>query len=304
MMIAPDGRGAVSVLVADALLQRPRLYSAFLLYLLAQLFEALPEVGDLEKPKLVFFFDEAHLLFKELPSSLLEKIELVVRLIRSRGVGLYFISQNPSDIPDSVLGQLSHRVQHALRAYTPKDQKSVKAAADAFRPNPAFDTATAISELQVGEALVSFLDEAGAPLPVQRAWVIPPRSRVGSITDPERQAVLAGSPVGERYDLAVDRESAFERLARPAPTPATPPAVPAGSGAWQRGALPSRPGLPQPSPIQATPGSSGPGLAEQIFFGTSRRQGVAEAMAKSVARSVGSQVGRSLVRGLLGSWLR
>jgi hypothetical protein len=217
-------------------------------------------------------------------------------------VGLYFISQSPSDIPDSVLGQLGNRVQHALRAYTPKDQKALRAAADGFRTNPAFDTATALAELQVGEALVSFLDESGAPTPVERAWVVPPASRVGAITDAERQAVLAESPVGPRYDQAVDRESAFERLSKPqAPAPA-PPATAQGTGAWQRGAVPTR--QPGPTGAAAPPAATGPGLAEQIFFGTGRRQGVAEAMAKSVARSVGSQVGRSLVRGILGSLLK
>jgi hypothetical protein len=289
------GRGYVSVLAADRLMQSPRLYSTFLLWLLAELFEELPEVGDLDRPKLVFFFDEAHLLFDGAPRALVEKVEQVVRLIRSKGVGVYFISQSPLDIPDDVLGQLGNRVQHALRAFTPRDQKAVRAAAETFRANPAFDTAAAITELAVGEALVSTLDARGTPGVVERALVAPPGARLGPVTPDERQAVLEASPVRGLYDRPVDRESAYEQLA--ARTRAA--AVQAGSG------------------VPAAPSGAGPSLGDVLggVFGGGQpagrgrpaartREGIGEALAKSVARSVGSQVGRQIVRGVLGAIFR
>ncbi|MFZ6761344.1 helicase HerA-like domain-containing protein [Pseudoroseomonas sp. WGS1072] len=238
MLLAPDGRGAVNVLAADELVQRPRLYATFLLWLLSELFEELPEVGDLEKPKLVFFFDEAHLLFKDAPRALLEKVEQVVRLIRSKGVGVYFVTQNPLDVPQGVLGQLGNRVQHALRAFTPADQKAVRAAAQTFRANPGFDTEAAITELGVGEALVSTLQPGGAPGPVQRTRIRPPQSRMGTITPEERQALIGHSPLGGKYDTPVDRASAYELLQQRAatvPEEAGPHASPWGGPAPVRG---------------------------------------------------------------------
>src|SRR5262249_51579519 len=202
----------VNVLAADKLMQSPRLYSTFLLWLLSELFQVMPEVGDADKPKFVFFFDEAHLLFDDAPKALLDKIEQVVRLIRSKGVGVYFISQSPLDVPDSVLGQLSNRVQHALRAFTPKDQKAVKTAADTFRPNPKFKAAEAIIELGVGEALVSFLDGKGVPTPVERCLIAPPRGRIGPASDTERAAIIKASPLAGKYERPIDRESAYEVL--------------------------------------------------------------------------------------------
>ena len=212
MQTDEHGRGVVNILAADKLFNSPRLYATALLWLLAELYENLPEVGDRDKPKLVFFFDEAHLLFKEAPDALLEKIEQVVRLIRSKGVGVYFVSQNPLDIPDSVLGQLGNRVQHALRAFTPRDQKAVKAAAETLPQNPKVDTETAIMELGVGEALVTFLDEKGRPTPVERALVLPPSSRIGPLQASERQQAVTGSLVYGQYEKLLDRESAFEHL--------------------------------------------------------------------------------------------
>jgi uncharacterized protein len=212
MLTDQQGRGAVNILVADKLLQSPKLYATSLLWLLSELFEELPEAGDLPKPKLVFFFDEAHLLFDDAPEALVDKIEQVVRLIRSKGIGVYFVTQNPLDVPAKVLGQLGNRVQHALRAFTPRDQKAVRAAAETFRPNPKIKTQAAITELAVGEALVSVLDEKGTPTPVERALIRPPQSRVGPISEDERRQVLAMSPVGPKYDQLVDRESAYERL--------------------------------------------------------------------------------------------
>ena len=212
MRTSTDGRGIINILAADTLMQSPRLYATFLLWLLSELFDELPEIGDPEKPKLVFFFDEAHLLFNDAPKALLEKIELVVRLIRSKGVGVYFVSQNPLDVPDIVLAQIGNRVQHALRAFTPRDTKAVKAAADTFRVNPEFSTFDVITQLGTGEALVSTLEEKGVPSVVQRTLVRPPSSRIGAITPEERAAVIAASPVAGVYDKAVDRESAFEML--------------------------------------------------------------------------------------------
>lgn len=287
-----DGRGVINILAADQLMAAPRLYSTFLLWLLSELFEQLPEVGDVDKPKLVFFFDEAHLLFNEAPAALLEKIEQVVRLIRSKGVGIYFVTQNPLDIPDTVLGQLGNRVQHALRVFTPRDQKAVKAAAETMRANPAFNTETAITELGVGEALVSFLDEKGRPNVVERAFVLPPASRIGPLTGEERQAVIEGSAIYGHYEALVDRESAYEKLkarTAPAATPTTQNSeaaqAPAADGGWFGGLG------------NILGGSSGSG---------GRNKGgdsVLEAAAKSAARAIGSQVGREIIRGVLGSIL-
>ncbi|MGB4812187.1 MAG: helicase HerA-like domain-containing protein [Methylophilaceae bacterium] len=271
-----QGRGIVNILASDKLFNSPRIYATLLLWLLSELFEKLPEVGDLDKPKLVFFFDEAHLLFNDAPQALLTKIEQVVRLIRSKGVGVYFVSQNPLDIPDVVLGQLGNRVQHALRAFTPRDQKAVNAAAETFRSNPKVDVATAITELGVGEALVSFLDEKGIPTPVERTFVCPPNSRIGAITDAERSDVMKTSIVLGVYDKTVDRESAYEILKNRAAQSATEAKVDEGFH-WG-----------------------------DIFGGsskTSRSDNMLESAAKSAARAMGSQLGRSIVRGVLGSIL-
>jgi len=276
-----SGRGFVSVLAANKLISTPRLYATFLLWLMSELFEELPEVGDPEKPRLVFFFDEAHLLFRDAPSSLLEKVEQVVRLIRSKGVGVYFVTQNPADIPDTVLGQLGNRVQHALRAYTPAEQRGLKAASDSFRPNPAFDTAEAIQGLGVGEALVSVLDEKGAPTVVQKTLVRPPVSRLGPITPAERTSIMAASPVRGLYDEAKDRESAYELLAARAQAAVSEPAeAPARDAGWADAAPPEPRRAPAPR--------------------ASNRQGMGEAFAKSMLRTIGSQVGRELIRGVLG----
>ncbi len=282
------GKGIVNILAADKLLNAPKLYSTLLLWLLSELFERLPEVGDRDKPKLVFFFDEAHLLFTDAPKNLLDKIEQVVRLIRSKGVGVYFVTQNPLDVPDAVLGQLGNRVQHALRAFTPRDQKAVKAAAETMRANPKLDTERAITELGVGEALVSFLDEKGRPTMVERAYVLPPASRIGPISPDERRAVLAASPVAGVYDKTVDRDSAYERLrgragaGAPAPSGGTPAGETAASGGW----------------MDSLKGSLG-----GLMSGSGRKDSMVEAMAKSAARTVGSTVGREIVRGVLGSLL-
>ena len=292
LMQTDGGKGIVNVLAADQLMSSPRLYSTFLLWLLSELFEQLPEVGDMDKPKLVFFFDEAHLLFNEAPPALLEKIEQVVRLIRSKGVGVYFVTQNPLDIPDTVLGQLGNRVQHALRAFTPRDQKAVKTAADTLRPNPKFDAAAVITELGVGEALVSFLDEKGRPTIVERAFILPPASRIGPLTADERQAVIQGSLVYGVYEKTQDRESAYEKLKGRAPAPQAPTPMPA------------------PAPVEAPAPSGGIfGSLGDLFGGTRGprgglgREGVGEALAKSAARAIGSQVGREIIRGVLGSIL-
>jgi len=268
-----SGRGFVNVLAANKLIASPRLYATFLLWLMSELFEELPEVGDPDKPRLAFFFDEAHLLFRDAPKPLLEKVEQVVRLIRSKGVGVYFVTQNPADIPDTVLGQLGNRIQHALRAYTPADQRGLKAASDSFRPNPAFDTAEAIQGLGVGEALVSVLDEKGAPTVVQKTTIRPPVSRLGPITPAERTGIMTASPVRGLYDEAKDRESAYEMLrdrarAAEAPEPAAP--------------------VERDEPRRAPAARP------------SNRQGMGEAFAKSMLRTIGSQVGRELIRGVLG----
>ena len=255
MRTTPDGRGVISILAADQLILKPRLYSSFLLWLLSELFETLPEVGDLDKPKLVFVFDEAHLLFDDAPPALQQRIEQVVRLIRSKGVGVYFCSQFPDDVPDNILGQLGNRVQHALRAFTPRDQKAVKTAAETFVPNPSLDVAKTISQLGVGEALVSMLMDKGVPMPVERTLVAPPRSRMGAITEAERARVRAGSAVGAKYDAAVDRESAAEMLAArhadavPTPAPRETPPSPAATGRqWIRTDHARRDARHQPPP--------------------------------------------------------
>jgi uncharacterized protein len=277
MRIAPDGRGYVSVLAAGTLMQSPQLYATFLLWLMSELFEALPEVGDPDKPKLVFFFDEAHLLFDGAPKALLDKIEQVVKLIRSKGVGIYFVTQNPLDIPESVLAQLGNRVQHALRAYTPREQQAVKVAADTFRPNPAFSTAEVISQLGIGEALVSVLEDKGIPSMVGRTLIRPPSSRMGPITPGERAQIMAASPVGSAYDTPVDRESAYEVLTRKttqetaaAPAPKAPAGRASTRESWEEAAVKS----------------------------------FTRAMASSAGRQVMNAIGKELVRGVLGGLLR
>ena len=299
------GRGVVNILAADKLMNAPLLYSTFLLWMLSELYENLPEVGDLDKPKLVFFFDEAHLLFSEAPKPLLQKIEQVVRLIRSKGVGVFFITQNPLDIPDTVLGQLGNRVQHALRAYTPRDQKAVKAAAETFRPNPALDTAQVITELGVGEALVSFLDEKGRPDMVQRAFILPPSSQIGPVTPAERKQVMAQSIVAGVYEATVDRESAQEVLARrvAAGAPATLPGASGGNAGTQGARADGTSGSPAASTAGAPDLSIG-GMLGSLFGASSKRDSPVQAMVKSAARSIGSQVGREIIRGVLGSILK
>jgi len=301
-----NGKGVVNILAADRLLHSPRLYAVFLLWMLAELFERLPEVGDLDKPKLVFFFDEAHLLFDEAPKALLQKIEQVVRLIRSKGVGVYFVTQNPLDIPDTVLGQLGNRVQHALRAYTPRDQKAVQAAAQTFRPNPQLDTVQAITELGVGEALISFLDEQGRPNVVERAFIVPPASQIGPINAAERGEIIANSIVAGVYEKAVDRESAYEKLTR---------RMDSRMSSKQESRVAVRPAAPQQTEKPETsPPSAGSSFGDTVrdmmggLFGGSgigrRKDTVVEAMVKSAARSIGSQVGREIIRGVLGSILK
>jgi len=284
LMQTDRGRGVVNILAGEKLMGAPKLYSTFLLWLLSELFEHLPEVGDPEKPKMVFFFDEAHLLFSEAPKALLEKIEQVVRLIRSKGVGVYFVTQNPLDIPDSVLGQLGNRVQHALRAFTPRDQKAVKAAGQTTRANPKLDAETAITGLSVGEALVSLLDEKGRPSVVERAFVVPPASRMGPLTDPERDAAIKTSAIYGHYEKVIDRESAYEKLKNR--TAARQETVQAGAQAGG-GLLDALGGV--------FAGRTGPRGGH--------RDGLIEAMAKSTVRTIGSQIGREVVRGVLGSIL-
>ncbi len=296
------GKGVVNILAADKLTNAPKLYATFLLWMLSELFEHLPEVGDPEKPKLVFFFDEAHLLFTDAPKPLLTKIEQVVRLIRSKGVGVYFVTQNPLDIPESVLGQLSNRVQHALRAFTPKDQKAVKAAADTLRPNPKLKTAEVIMELGVGEALVSFLDEKGRPGMVERAFVVPPGSQLGPIDAAERRKAIESATIYGHYEKSVDRESAYEKLK--------------GRAVERHDETPSAPRPPNPTgPAGATPagaaaeGRGAGGMVSDILFGRTgprggqQSRGIIEALATSAARSIGSGIGRQVLRGVLGSIL-
>ncbi|MBM3545524.1 MAG: DUF853 family protein [Alphaproteobacteria bacterium] len=307
-LLMTDGqqRGAINVLAADQLIQRPRLYATFLLWLLAELFEALPEAGDLDKPKLVFFFDEAHLLFKDANPALIEKVEQVVRLIRSKGVGIFFVTQSPLDIPETVLGQLGNRVQHALRAFTPRDQKAVRAVAETFRASPGLNAEQAISELAIGEALVSVLDERGTPTPVVRTLIRPPASRLGAITPEERRATLGMSPIGDRYDQRVDRESAFEQLAKAAEPP--PSSNPWGKAADAIG-IPNPWGRPRETPQAPAPtGQRVPPSRMPRAPAGRPRQTIAETAAKTVVRSIsssiGSAIGRQIVRGVLGSILK
>ena len=286
-----SGRGVINILSADQLIMKPRLYSSFLLWLLSELFENLPEVGDIEKPRLVFFFDEAHLLFDDAPPVLRQRVEQVVRLIRSKGVGVYFCSQFPDDIPNEILGQLGNRIQHALRAYTPRDQKAVRTAAETFVSNPKLDVAAVISQLGVGEALVSTLQERGIPMAVERTLICPPRCRAGAITPEERATVRSRSPIGGKYDTRVNRESAYEILSRRTVSENIPAPV---TQSGQR-------------PVQTTPAESKPegggGRFGELLWGTKRRQGMVETMAKQAVRTIGSQIGRQIFRGLLGGIL-
>ena len=302
MHVDRDGRGMVNILAADKLMNNPRLYATFLLWMLSELFENMPEVGDLEKPKLVFFFDEAHLLFNNAPKALLESIEQVVRLIRSKGVGVYFVTQNPLDIPDSVLAQLGNRVQHALRAFTPRDQKAVRAAAETFRQNPAIKTEEAIMQLGVGEALISTLEGKGTPSMVERAFIRPPCGRVGPLTVPERQALIAQSGLRGKYDQPLDRESAFENLAQRAEEAAAPAEEQSSGGitGWLGGILG---GGEEPAP-KTVPKSGSRGKATTTR--TTRREiSITERVitnaASSAARTVGTQIGKAILRGVLGS---
>ena len=293
MQTDPQGRGMVNILAADQLMQSPRLYSTFLLWLLSELYERLPEVGDLEKPKLAFFFDEAHLLFNDAPKVLVERIELVVRLVRSKGVGVYFVTQNPLDIPDSVLAQLGNRVQHALRAFTPRDQKAVKATATTMRQKPGLDIETAITELAVGEALVSFLDAKGRPSVTERVFVLPPGSQLGPITPEQRKALMAGSLVTGVYEKLVDRESAYEKLRGRAAEASEQASAPAGNGKGAKGEA-------------ADEGGGLLGGLNDVLFGSTgprggKREGLAQTMAKSAVRTMGTTIGREILRGVLGS---
>jgi DNA helicase HerA-like ATPase len=290
-----DGRGVVNVLAAERLMTSPAVYSTLLLWLLSELFEQLPEIGDPDKPVMVFFFDEAHLLFADAPKALVDKIEMVVRLIRSKGIGVYFVTHYPLDVPDRVLGQLGNRVQHALRAHTPRDQKAVRAAAETLRQNPEIDTERAIPDLAVGEALVSCLDGRGSPDVVQRAWMLAPGSRIGPATDEERRRVIAGSLVAGRYEKTVNRESAYEQLQARAAARA------------ERADAPKLPGETRPAP-GGQPATGTSGSLSDLLFGTvgprgGKREGILESAARSAARSVGSGIGRSILRGVLGSIL-
>ncbi|MGD9942064.1 MAG: helicase HerA-like C-terminal domain-containing protein [Burkholderiaceae bacterium] len=303
MQTDAQGRGLINILAADKLLNAPKLYATFLLWLLSEMFERLPEVGDRDKPKLVFFFDEAHLLFDDAPKALLDKVEQVVRLIRSKGVGVFFVTQNPLDVPDTVLGQLGNRVQHALRAFTARDQKAVRAAAETMRANPKFDAQSAITELGVGEGLVSFLDEKGRPNIVERAFVCPPASRIGPIDDAERAALMRQSVVAGIYDQTEDRESAYEVLKGRAAAGKGPAGGAAGAGAGRAGGQAGE----QPG---GNAGNAGGGLGDMlkdalggVLVGSGRKDSAIEAMAKSAARSMGSTLGRQIIRGVLGTLL-
>ena len=303
-----DGRGNVNILAADKLMQNPRLYATFLLWMLSELFEELPEAGDLPKPKLVFFFDEAHLLFNDAPKALLDKIEQVVRLIRSKGVGVYFVTQNPIDVPDKVLAQLGNRVQHALRAFTPRDQKAVQAAAQTFRPNPKLDTARVIMELGKGEALVSFLEGGGTPSMVERVMIRPPSARIGPVTPEERKAIMNASPLKGKYDTAVDDESAYEMIQkRIAGTTATADdAGGGGGGGGILGQIGAIVGTIFGTNVKRGRLSTGQVVARSVTRSVTNKVigGIAADVGKSVAGSLGSSVGRSLVRGALGGLLR
>ncbi|PSO18078.1 helicase HerA-like domain-containing protein [Bradyrhizobium sp. MOS003] len=302
-----DGRGMVNILVADKLLQNPRLYATFLLWMLSELFEELPEAGDLPKPKLVFFFDEAHLLFNDAPKALMDKIEQVVRLIRSKGVGVYFVTQNPVDVPDRVLGQLGNRVQHALRAFTPRDQKAVAAAAQTFRPNPKLDTAKLIMELGKGEALVSFLEGNGTPAMVERVMIRPPSARIGPITPDERKAIMGASPVKGKYDTAVDEESAYEMIQkRIAGTAATADVQAGGNGGGLLGQIGSIVGTIFGTNVKRGRLSTGQVIARDVTRSVTNQVigGMAANIGKSVGGQLGGSIGRTLVRGALGGLLR
>jgi len=290
MQTGADGRGIINILAADKLLNAPKVYGTFLLWLLSELFENLPEKGDLDKPELVFFFDEAHLLFSDAPPSLLEKIEQVVRLIRSKGIGVYFVTQNPLDIPETVLGQLGNRVQHALRAFTPRDEKAVKTAATTMRSNPKLDVEKVITELAVGEALVSCLDAKGTPCVVERVLIVPPASRIGPLNAQERSALIASSPIAGHYEAKVDRESAYEKLNARQGDAASASAADAGSDTGGGSLLDKLGGL------LGGGASAGKGGGRQ-------RESIIEAAAKSAARAVGSEMGRQILRGVLGSIL-
>ena len=295
LQTSSGGRGVINILTADRLINAPKVYSTFLLWLLSELFERMPEAGDLDRPRIVFFFDEAHLLFDDAPDALVEKIEQVVRLIRSKGVGVFFVTQNPDDIPEPVLRQLGNRIHHALRAYTPRETKAVRALADSLRPNPAVDAARAVTELAVGEALLSLLDTKGTPAPVERAWVRPPASRIGTLTPAERDAARRASAIGGHYATTVDRESAYEKLkARTVERQQTPPESPAPQETRPRSEPPARP-----------PASTSGTLNDLLFGSTGprggRRDGLLESAAKSAARTVGSSLGREIMRGVLGS---
>lgn len=282
-----NGRGIINLLAADRLILQPRLYSTFLLWLLSELYETLPEVGDPDRPRLVFIFDEAHLLFDDAPPSLRKKVEQVVRLILSKGVGIYFCSQYPDDIPAEILGQLGNRIQHALRAYTPRDQKAVRTAAETFVVNPEFNTAEVIGSLGVGEALASMLGDKAVPTPVERALIAPPRCRIGAITPEERQTIMRQSPILGRYDTPINRDSAYEMLGRRT-----------ASAATNQSASASKAGKDTPSGSASTGG-----MVHDILLGTGRRQGMLETMAKQASRTVGSQLGRQILRGVFGSML-
>ena len=307
LMQTSQGRGVVNILAADKLMQTPRTYGTFLLWMLSELYESLPEVGDPEKPKLVFFFDEAHLLFTDAPKALLDKIEQVVRLIRSKGVGVYFVTQNPLDVPDTVLGQLGNRVQHALRAFTPRDQKAVQSAATTMRANPGLDTQKAITELGVGEALVSFLDAKGTPSVVERAWILPPSGRIGPVTPQERQQLIKSSPVYGHYEQSVDRESAYEKLKGRAASAAAPPQ----GGTMADEARAATRGASSEGGAASSGGSADDGVLgglKDVLFGSTgprggHREGLAESAARSAMRSIGSSVGREIIRGVLGGIL-
>ena len=293
-----DGKGVINILAADKLLNAPRLYATFLLWMLSELFETLPEIGDPEKPKLVFFFDEAHLLFNEAPKVLVERIELVVRLVRSKGVGVYFVTQNPLDIPDSVLGQLGNRVQHALRAFTPRDQKAVKATAQTMRPKAGLDIEAAITELAVGEALVSFLDPKGRPCETERAYVVPPGSQIGPITPEQRRALIQGSLVAGTYEKLLDRESAYEMFQAHAGARTAEAAAPQDKAAPR---TPRIPGAAKEAPAERN-------MINEVLFGRTgprggQYDGLVQTMAKTAARSVASGLGRQILRGVLGGLL-
>ena len=294
LMQTVSGQGMINILAADKLLQAPRLYASFLLWMLSELFEHLPEIGDPEKPKLVFFFDEAHLLFDDAPKVLLERIELVVRLVHSKGVGVYFVTQNPIDIPDTVLAQLGNRVQHALRAYTPRDQKAVKATAETMRPNPDINIAQAITELATGEALVSFLDEKGRPGVTQRVYVVPPGSQIGPITPQQREALLSNSLVAGSYEKVLDRESAYEMLMQQRSEGIA--AAPGKNGA------PAKPGAPAQED-EGLLGSVGGMVKEALFGRTGPRGGQYDGLVQSMAKSAVRSAGREIIRGVLGGIL-